>query len=317
MTGHWSRRGLLLAAGAVAMTLAACGSGSIDSQLAPTRVVAFGDGFADVGQAGNRFTVNDGSVNIWTQQVAASFGRSLTPAAAGGTSFATRNARVAATPDAAGNAGTPTVEQQIGSFLAAGAPQGNDLVMVSAGTSDVIYEAFRAMGGAQSREQAQANIRAAGRTLGTQVRRLVQAGAKYVVVSGPYNMDKSPWAAATNQGALLADLSGRFNEELLVSIVDLGANVLYVDAALFFNLAYNSPGSYNFSNVTTLACNSVDPGVGIGTGAGQVNSALCTPATLQGGIDPARWLFADRVYPTPQGHRLFGDYAYSRIRERW
>ena len=38
-------------------------------------------------------------------------------------------------------------------------------------------------------------------------------------------------------------------------------------------------GDFELSDVNTIACNSVDPGPGIGTGAGQVNSNLCTPAT--------------------------------------
>ena len=55
----------------------------------------------------------------------------------------------------------------------------------------------------------------------------------------------------------------------------------------------------------------------IGTGKGQVNSGLCTPSTLVPGVDPNVYLFADRLYPTAVGHRLFGDYAYSRLRQRW
>ena len=98
--------------------MAACGSGTIESQLQPSRVVAFGDGMADLGQAGARYTVNDGTVNIWTQDMASRFGVSLAAAAAGGTSFATGNARIIAKPDAAGNSATPTVAEQIDGFLA-------------------------------------------------------------------------------------------------------------------------------------------------------------------------------------------------------
>ena len=52
-------------------------------------------------------------------------------------------------------------------------------------------------------------------------------------------------------------------------------------------------------------------------GAGQVNSALCTPANLPAGRDPLSYVFADPVYLTPFAHRSFGDYAYDRIRQRW
>ena len=64
-----------------------------------------------------------------------------------------------------------------------------------------------------------------------------------------------------------------------MNIVDLGANVLYIDAAYYVNLYTSSPGSYSFDNATTPVCTSVDAGNGIGIGTGQVNSALCNSNT--------------------------------------
>lgn len=318
MKANWLRRGWLAVAAGAVLALAGCGSGSIESQFMPTRVVSFGDGMADLGQNGNRYTINDGSTNIWTQQVALGFGYAIGPTSvAGGTSYARGNARVAEKPDAAGNSATRTVQEQIGDFLAANTLTANDLVLVGAGTADVVAEAAKVIAGTQTAAQAATNIQAAGRALGTQVRRLVQAGAQHVAVAGTYNMGKSPWALQTSQVALLQDLSSKFNDELLVSIVDLGATVLYVDAALEYNLFVGFPSTYLFGNVTDPACNSVDPGVGIGTGTGQVNSNLCTVNTLVSGASNTNYLWADRVYPGGSAQRYFGDYAYSRIRERW
>jgi outer membrane lipase/esterase len=317
MSSHWMRRALLALAAASALLIAACGSGTIESQLQPARIVAFGDGFSDVGQSGSRFTVNDASVNIWVHQVAASFGVPLTPVSSGGTSYATGNARITVKPDAAGSSATPTVTEQVDLFLAGGAIGTNDLLIINGGIGDIVAEVAKVDAGTQSADQMLAAVRQAGRDLGGQVRRLVQAGAAHVVVVGPFDMGKSPWARTTNQTSLLSDASGRFNDQLLLSIVDLGANVLYVDAALLFNLMVSSPPSYELTNVTDLVCTSVDAGPGIGTGAGQVNSALCTTSTLVAGADYTRYLFADRIYPTPQGHRKFGQYAYDRIRARW
>lgn len=316
MARLWLRRALLWAATASALLLAACGSGSIESQLQPTRIVAFGDGMADLGQNGSRYTINDGSTNVWTAQLAARFGKTLTTASSGGTSYATGNARVVAKPDAAGNAATPTVKEQIDSFLASGTFATTDLVVVNAGTADVVAEAAAFSTGARTNDQMLANVKQAGRDLGAQVRRLVDAGAKQVVVVGPYNLGRSAWAKeVTTLASPLETAVTRFNEELLVSIVDLGASVLYVDAALYFNLVTAGPSSYDLSNVTNTACTSVDAGAGIGTGAGQVNSALCTPATAVS--NASVYLFADRVYIAPVGQRKFGDYAYDRIRDRW
>ena len=100
MAVNWLRRTVLAAACTSAALLAACGSSSIESALKPARFVAFGDGFSDVGQVGGkRYTVNDGTVNNWTQQVAATYGVTLTPASAGGSSYAQGNARISARPD--------------------------------------------------------------------------------------------------------------------------------------------------------------------------------------------------------------------------
>jgi outer membrane lipase/esterase len=316
MSSHWMRRGLLALASASALLVAACGSGSIESQLQPSRIVVFGDGFSDVGQTGKRYTVNDGGVNMWSQELAVSFGITLTPVSAGGTSYATLNARIAAKPDAVGNTATPTVTEQVGTFLAGNTITANDLVVVSGGVSDIIAGMAQVNAGTQTPEQMLADVRQAGRDLGAQVRRVVQAGGNHVVVVGAYDLGVSPWARAIGQTSLLSEASTKFNTELLVSIVDLGATTLYVDAALLYNLMYNNPSLYSFTNSADPVCTSVDAGAGIGIGAGQVNSALCTTSTLAD-VNYGGFLFADRVYPAPAGHIKFGDYAFARVRARW
>lgn len=316
MSCHWMRRGLLALASASALIVAACGSGTIESQLQPSRVVVFGDGFSDVGQTGKRYTVNDGGINMWTQELAASFAITLTPVATGGTSYATLNARVNAKPDAGGASATPTVVEQIDAFLASNTITGNDLVVVNGGISDIIAEMAQLNAGTQTSEQMLADVRQAGRDLGAQVHRLVAAGATHVVVVGTYDLGISNWARGTGQSSLVSEASTRFNTELLISIVDLGGTTLYVDAALLYNLMYNNPAVYSMSNSLDPVCNSVDAGAGIGIGAGEINSALCTTSTLAD-VNYGLYLFADRVYPAPTGHIKFGDYAYSRVRARW
>ncbi len=313
------RRAVLALACVAPVLLAACGGGmSVASQFRPSRMVAFGDSFADLGEVGGRrYTINDGTVNIWTEQVALRYGLTLTTRAAGGNSYATGNARIVATPDAVGNAATPTLQAQIDSFLAAGGPAAGDMVLLSAGTADMVAEITKVGIGQQTAAQARANLEQAAKDLSTQVRRLVQAGAKHVVVTGPYNLGRSPWAVATNQVAALQDYSTAFNNALLVAMVDLGSNVLYVDLPLQFNQLTGFPSSFALTNINAAACTSVDAGPGIGLGTGQVNSALCNTSTLASGVTPDTWLFADAIYPTPVGHRNFGDYAYTRITLRW
>lgn len=317
MATNWMRRTVMVAACASAALLAACGSSTIESALTPNRFIAFGDAFSDVGQKSARYTVNDGSVNNWTQQLASRYGKTITPAASGGLSYATGNARITAKPDAAGDATTLTVTEQIDRFLAGGSFTANDVVFVNAGTSDVIAGVSSVRASTLSKDAMLTETRKAGEQLATQVRRLVTAGAKYVVVMGPYDMRKSPWATAINEATLLHDASTSFNTGLSVGIVDLGANVLSIDSAYYVNLYTNAPGSYGFDNATTPVCTSVDAGNGIGTGTGQVNSALCTAATLLPSANQNKYVFADAVYLTPSAHRQLGDYAYDRLRARW
>ena len=317
MSRNWLRRAVLVAACAASLLLAACGSGTIESQLTPARIVAFGDAFADLGQTGIRYTVNDGGIDNWTQKVALDFGLSLAPVAKGGKSYATAHARVNTKPDAIGNSATPTVKEQVDTFLATDAVGANDLFILNAGVSDVLVEASRVAAGTQTSDQMLVNARQAGRDLADQVRRLVNAGARHVVVVGPYNLGRSPWATATGMSSTLENASGRFNDDMLVALVDLGDKVLYVDAALQFNLMIAAPVAYDMKNSIDPVCTSVDPGPGIGIGAGQVNSGLCTPATTLAGVDYQLYLFADKIYPTPKAHFKFGELAFSRIRARW
>ena len=317
MSRNWLRRGVLLAACAASLVLAACGSGSIESQLSPTRVVAFGDGFADLGQAGPRFTVNDGTVNNWTEQVALGFGLPLVPVSKGGKSYATAHARVVAKPDDVSNAATATVKQQIDSFLATNTIGSNELYLVNAGTSDLIAAGVLVKAGTLTADQLVAGARQAGRDLAAQARRLVDSGARNVVVVGPYNLGRSPWAIGAGIGSALETASARFNDEMLIALVDLGDRVLYVDAALQFNLMIANPSAFAMTDSTKPVCTSVDPGPGIGIGSGEVSSALCTPATVLSGEVYNNYLFADKVYPTPRGQNKFGDYAFQRIRSRW
>ena len=317
MAANWMRRSLMIAACASAALLAACGSSTTESAISPQRMIAFGDGMSDVGQKGTRYTVNDGSVNNWTLQVASGYGKTLTASSAGGKSYAAGNARIVAKPDAAGSNTTLTVKEQIDSFLASNTFTGDDLVMINGGISDVIANMAAVNAGTMTTEQMITASRQAGTDFAAQIRRLVNAGAKYVVVAGTYDLSKTPWAKTIGREALLSNASSRFNEGLLVGIVDLGANVLYVDSAYYVNLYTSVPGNYGFNNSTAAVCTSVDANNGIGIGAGQVNSALCTSSTLLSGANPTSFVFADSVYLTPSAQRQFGTYAYDRLRARW
>lgn len=305
MTGNTSRRAFLALACAPAALLAACGSSTIESALKPTRLLSVGDSFSDLGRgsSGNRYTVNDGTTNIWTAQVAASYKLPLIAQVTtnglsnGGLSYAQGGARVSSadTTD-----GVPSIEAQITSLLADTTFGANDVVLVNAGLDEVVAQ-VTALG---ISSQTTANVKAAGTALGTQVKRLIAAGAKYVVVVGLYNLGHSPWGVTLGQTAALTDLSDQFNSAFLISTVDLGAHMMYVQVPYYLNTVYNSPSVYNLSNVTSQACTTTD-------------TTACTTSTIASGLNIATTMFADGVHLTPIVNRLVGDYTYTQLTGRW
>ena len=310
----------MLAAGATLSLLVGCGASTTVSGLKPSRIISFGDAFSDVGQHGGmKYTVNDNSVNNWVNTVANGFGLSITPSSVGGTGYAQGLARVNTSTNAAGISGTPSVSQQIDAFLAVDNFGPSDVVLINGGVSDIVAEMNAVNAGVQTTAQMQTNVQQAGRDLAALVVRLVGSGANYVVVLGTYNLGQTPWATATGKNALLTSTSTLFNDAMLVPIVSMGKNVLYVDAAYYLNLVSNplSAPAYGLSNATTPVCTSVDYGTGIGLGTGQVSSLLCTLNTIVNGANIASYAFADELYFTPAVQRLFGNYAYSRLRTRW
>jgi len=315
MQAFWMRN--FLASTCAALLAAGCGSSTTESAFTPTRLLAFGDGFTDIGQTGRSYSINDGSANNWTLQIAAHYGLSLQPAATGGLSYAQGNARITATPDAAGDPTTPTLERQIDHFLASRQFEPGDLVLLGAGIADLVAGMARVSSGEHSTEQYLADARQAGEAMAGQVRRLSDSGALNIFVTGSYDLARTPWAKTIQQQELLSQASRNFNDGLLARIADLTQTVAFVDAAYYVNLFEGAAGGYGFSYVDSPACISIDAGQGIGIGAGEVNSALCTPDTLVPGADSERYLFADKIYLTPAAHRQFGNYVYDRLRVRW
>lgn len=296
---HWIRRAAsaALTLGAAAL-LAACGSGSVVSDLRAERFIALGDGFSDVGQGGHTFTVNDGSPT-WLQQLASYYGLTLEPANAGGWGYAQGHARV--------DSGAHSVREQVDQLLDRTTLDAKtDVVFINGGMHDIVA-AVEATGWT---DETRATIEAAAKALAEQTRRVVDAGARHVVVTGVYNLCRSPWAYANGLERDYEDCmpAQAFNDKLLTEIHDMGATTLYFDAALFYNLIVNKPSNYPVDNIQDAVCTTPD-------------ASTCTPATV---VQPNynRYLFADDLHFTPAMQRLFVDKdwlenAYNRFKNRW
>lgn len=308
-------RRFLFAVAASGALLAGCGGGSVVGQLQPGRLVAFGDSFSDVGQAGGRYSVSDGAVDTWLEEVAARYGLPLTAQSAGGQGYGQGNVRITAKPDAGGSSTSRTVKEQIDAFLTASSVRGDDLIFVGGGFGDVIYQTVNTA----SQDTRVTNIKQAATDQAAQVRRLVAAGANQIVLTGIYDLGKTPWAVGLGQQSQISALVQNYNDTLKVALADLGKYVLYVDAANYFNFMFNQPGNYGFTDSTTVACTSTGSGTtGIGISASaHVSSYSCTTTTIATGLDYTVTLFADSVYTTPKAQRLFGDNTFDVIRGRF
>lgn len=303
MKASWTRRAALALVGvSAAAMMAACGDGSVVSDLKPARFMTVGDSFADVGQAGGKYTVNDGSLT-WVQQLAAHYSLTVDPASAGGWGYAQGYARVDSADTSSGTA-APSVKEQVDQLLARTSMQEGDVMMLNGGLHDIVA-AVTATG---ISDQTTATVKAAGKALAAQVRRVVAAGATHVVVTGVQNVGLTPWAVRLGEQSSIEKLSVAFNDALLIDIADMGATVLYFDASLFFNLINNKPENYSVDNATDPVCTTPD-------------ASTCTPSSVVS-TDYNRYMYADSLNFTPKVQRNFVDRsytenAYDKFKNRW
>jgi outer membrane lipase/esterase len=301
-----SRRNLLRAgtAGGMAALLAptvlltGCGDGTIVSALAPSRFISFGDGLSDLGQGAlrTRYTINDGTANTWVDRLASRFSKTITAQASGGLGYAQGHAPAQALPR--------SLSAQIDAFLGSQSLGANDVVLINLPMADVLGPMAAVKAGTIAEAAAIAQVDVMGRAHVAQIKRLLTAGAKYVVVLGVYNMGTSPFAIAQSQVSLATGLSQKLNDAFKTEAVNLGANLLFVDTAFLINRNVLTGGSFGFTNVNTAICTTTD-------------ASTCNSNTLVAGSNATQYVFADAIHPTPNCNQQLGDYAYDQLRGRW
>lgn len=333
--------------------LTACGGGSAGHQSTQTpeggirlQVVAFGDSLSDAGTyavvntsaagplalGGGRFTTNPGQV--WAQNVAQYYGDTLTPAfnggfgvpltAAGGLDYAQGSATVN-TDDSTTSASMTAkpVTWQVNAYLQAyGSFNDNQLVLIEAGSNDVLDNAQALVAGQIARATAVQNITTAAATLAQTVSRILQAGATKVVVANLPNIGMTPLGLSSADGGVeLTQLTVEFNTALKTALVQGGIDqkVIQLDV---------------FSWITHLAANYQANGFKVGAGgtacnlaemvaaAKQANasnstsygtSLLCSPDNYTEANADQTYMFADQIHPTTRTHQLFAQFAQQQI----
>ena len=244
------------------------------------------------------------------------------------------------------------LQAQIDLFLAQGAPSSNDLFVISIGTGDIMATGIRgltinAAGVTAGLDVVQTDLAAAGvsttmqaaaNALAVQVKRLTDAGAKYVLILGPPNVGRSPWATTTGNANLFQNLSYNtgsgvisMGSEGLARIQATFGNqqnnpVLFVEISGLVN-TYTDGTNATFTNKTAPLCTATAltsttvSAISIGTGIkpaagaaipGQLSAALCTTATLNG--DVSTYVYADGVNFTPVMQSLIYSQAVARMR---
>jgi len=307
----------------------AIGSGAGSGTASPPggiqlQVVSFGDSLSDVGTyapiasvvGGGRFTTNPGQV--WSQDVAQYYGDTLTAAytidvahnlkAQGGLGYAEGGATVA-TPanlynfltDVIGDIEMP-VNQQVSNYLAAhGSFNANQLVLVWAGSNDVLR--------AGPLPAAAATVQTAASALAQVVGQIVQNGAAHVVVVNVPNVGLSPKGIGQpDGGANLTQLSQLFNDSLNAALQTDGlqGKVIQIDSYAWVNqtVANFKANGFSVSN-TSVAC---DP-----SKTPDQTALLCSPATYVAPDADQTYMFADDLHPTTHLHALFAQYVEQQI----
>ncbi|KVE39456.1 SGNH/GDSL hydrolase family protein [Burkholderia sp. TSV86] len=342
--------------------LAACGGGDDNGQPAAgagvnMQVVSFGDSLSDVGTyspkillgfGGGRFTTNPGQV--WTQDVAAYYGNTLTPAfeggfgvplqASGGYGYAQGGARVTQQPGVGhASAGTPNADfaqatttpvatqvqqylQQHGSF------NSNQIVLINGGANDIFYQVqvAQAQGSTPAAlQQAAQQIGLAAQQLAGIVQQIVAAGATHVFVVNVPNIGNTPLALSggAQAQALFTQVTTLFNGTLAAALKALNVDpkkAVLIDAFTWQDQIAANYQANGFSVAANgTACN-LQSMIAAATKAGVPNptafgsSLFCSPQMYTASNADQTYMFADTVHPTTRLHALFAQYMEQQIK---
>ena len=242
------------------------------------------------------------------------------------------------------------LQAQIDLFLAQGSPASTDLYVISIGTGDIMATGIRSLtaatatspyaglstvqtdlgGTLTSTTAINAQMQAAANSLAEQVKRLTDAGAKYVLIVGPPNVGRSPWASEAGIASLLGYLSyansvgytSMGGEGLARIQATFGSAmnnpVLFVEIAGLVNtLTSGTSTNTTFADQTNAACTATQTtavnaqSIGTGYTTARLSSALCTTATLGAA---SSYVYADGVNFTPAMHSQFYNQSLVRMR---
>ncbi len=275
--------------------------------------VIFGDSLSDSGNdgslrplpPGSSFTTNPDPV--WSEIVAETFGASGMNSLAGGSNYAFAGACMnPATPCTSDL--VPTVTEQIDQYFLKSDRRAdpNALYVIWGGANDVADSLLNDL------ITAQAHMLAASDVNVEQVRRLQDAGARYILAYNLPDIGLTPYAVNLGpavQGALTA-LGNAYNERLYAGIREREEGVIPVNIHAFFNEIIENHETYGLTDVTGTACGGPDAGSAVSIMCGPQGSGY--PVSYEDGTN-RQYLFADRSHPSGAVHEMVGSVATSTL----
>lgn len=304
MNSSFSRTFKALCVCATVVMLSACGASSTVDAFNPTRVIGLGDGYNDIGSNPNApYTVRGVSTaSTVVEQVASNFWGQTSGTFVGDVTYS--QGQLPATgvfSYAVGNSliktGSDSLEVQIARLkddIGGNNLKPTDLIVLAAGTQDI--KATYTLAGA----------RTAADDLVTQVKALMEMGAKRILILQPLELSYTPFARdAANIAAYptnpisspTVEFNAKASGELqsYITSLKLSTNpVIYgaYNLSSYFNTYVGARSTAVFSNPDQPYC-------------GDANSLVgCT------GSADGNYLFADGINLTPAGNRWVGQYLY-------
>ena len=282
-----------------------------------SNVVVFGDSLSDSGNAaaasgqplppGTSFTTNPDPV--WAEIIAGAFGASGQNSLAGGPNYAWAGACVR--PEGPCLNPVPTITGQIDQHLSPRNERADPdaLYFIWAGLND-INDAFILDG-----DNVLTHTLAAAGAHTALIKRLQQAGARYIVVPNLPDLGRLPFAARlpkSFQDGITA-LGATYNEALYAGIREREEGVVPINILAIAGEIMESPRAYGFTNVTGTACPlNADPQdrTAVSLVCGPEGSGY--PKTYAPGANE-NYLFADDKHPTGAGHAIIASLVTSTL----
>jgi phospholipase/lecithinase/hemolysin len=236
---------------------------------------------------------------VWLQQLASRLGMApLAPSVAGGTNYAYIAALTRDFPaeDVQSPLGSPSLDNQVGTYLASNTPSPSDLFVLWGGSNDFLF--------------GQENPLAPVTALSDQITSLALAGARRFLVPNLPLLGMTPSGAASGDGDALNLLSMTFNDALDIALDELrgglGVSIYELDVEQFFLDVLADPLAFGLTNVT-------DPAVA--TDFSDPSSAFFgfPSRPISVADNPDEYLYWDGVHPTSVVHHYLGNLAADAV----